>query len=1025
MTARWFRPCALLVVGFAASAAPGHVSAQTLVADINTQAPSIDPTGSFPNQFTRTNLGASLFVAGGAARGTQVWRSNGTPGGTYVLTDVRIGEGFQPNTLVDANGAVLFAATTATGGSRLWRTDGTSAGTGPLAGVVLAGNPQLAVFGNLALFAGGAAPFDQRVWRSDATPGGTFALLPSPTPLNPATFVDAGGAIAFFSAATVGQLTDRELWRTDGTSAGTWRVADLEAGNAGSYPQHLVRLGNAVLFAANTMTTGIELWRSDGSTANTGLVRDIAAGAASSSPTLLCRAGARVFFAANDTGTGRELWVTDGTAAGTRLVADLEPGAAGSDPRALTAYGSSVVFSAATTASGREPWISDGTAAGTQILADVEPGASSSDPAQFVALGTRIWFCATSALHGREPWLSGGSFATTARILDLRPGADSGCDTTAPIALPTGEVLFAGNDGRRGSEPWLSDGTAAGTRLLIDVHSTAAGSNPRSPLRFRDKLLFYADDGAGERLWASDGTPTGTTPLLPAGVFTFEYSVGGPLATGARVWFTAHPPYGGPDIDLWTTDGTQAGTQVVMSRNLSRAWSNPCCLASVGEYLFFITGYSPGGALWRSDGTTIGSTVVKAFPAPAPGSPGLGIPTGWAGACWFAADDPALGNELWRSDGTLAGTTLFADLAPGPGSSRPRNLTAFGTRLVFTANDGIVGDELWISDGTAAGTHLLIDLGPGLEGSVVSDLCVDGDRFFFFATAFSQRGLFVSDGTPSGTLPLRLGVHEPRYLTVADGRLFFSATTPAAGREPWVSDGTPQGTHMVTDLRAGAASSMGFWSELVAAGAGPQVVFAADDGNGLGLEPWVSDGTPQGTWRIADVAAGQMHGDPRAFGRTGTTMLFGANDEFHGVELWSLSLRSFGVSLADAFGPGCAGSNGRSPRLRAEPAPRVGTTSFCLIVDDAPPNVPTVVLVDLQRGALAAGGGCTLYLPYAMVQCRIATDTQGVARLALPIPATQNLVGLELDAQAIVIDPGAAWLGAFALTNGLLLLIGV
>ena len=66
---------------------------------------------------------------------------------------------------------------------------------------------------------------------------------------------------------------------------------------------------------------------------------------------------------------------------------------------------------------------------------------------------------------------------------------------------------------------------------------------------------------------------------------------------------------------------------------------------------------------------------------------------------FFAANDGTNGKELWKSDGTSTGTVMVKDLRSS-GSSSPRSLTAIGNTLYFIANDGSNGYELWSYDTT-------------------------------------------------------------------------------------------------------------------------------------------------------------------------------------------------------------------------------------------------------------------------------------------------------------------------------------
>ncbi len=105
------------------------------------------------------------------------------------------------------------------------------------------------------------------------------------------------------------------------------RLNDIRAGFRGSYPAFLTRLNNQVLFAADDGATGIELWRTDGTAAGTERVKDIHGGREGSMPTALTHVGNAVYFIANDGMHGFELWKSNGTAAETTLVADIAPGA--------------------------------------------------------------------------------------------------------------------------------------------------------------------------------------------------------------------------------------------------------------------------------------------------------------------------------------------------------------------------------------------------------------------------------------------------------------------------------------------------------------------------------------------------------------------------------------------------------------------------------------------------------------------------------------------------------------------------
>jgi ELWxxDGT repeat protein len=63
-----------------------------------------------------------------------------------------------------------------------------------------------------------------------------------------------------------------------------------------------------MFFVAYTTGRGFELWKSDGTTAGTTQVQAIAPGLAGSDPRSLIAVGRQLFFSANDGTSGRELW---------------------------------------------------------------------------------------------------------------------------------------------------------------------------------------------------------------------------------------------------------------------------------------------------------------------------------------------------------------------------------------------------------------------------------------------------------------------------------------------------------------------------------------------------------------------------------------------------------------------------------------------------------------------------------------------------------------------------------------------
>src|SRR6266567_938792 len=126
--------------------------------------------------------------------------------------------------------------------------------------------------------------------------------------------------------------------------------------------------------------------------------------------------------------------------------------------------------------------------------------------------------------------------------------------------------------------------------------------------------------------------------------------------------------------------------------------SNPSGLVNVNGTLFFVASdVNDNGELWKSDGTTVGTVLVKDIRDPY--TRGLSQVVNVDGTLFFSAYD-GIGYGLWKTDGTPAGTVLVKDINP----SDRFNLVNVNGTLFFGTFDDVTGGKLWKSDGTAAGT---------------------------------------------------------------------------------------------------------------------------------------------------------------------------------------------------------------------------------------------------------------------------------------------------------------------------------
>jgi ELWxxDGT repeat protein/VCBS repeat-containing protein len=412
-----------------------------------------------------------------------------------------------------------------------------------------------------------------------ATPAGagSAALVPQSIALvsdiNPGTAssspttITAVGSTAFFRATDGTGVGGhgQELWKSDGSTAGTVLVKDINLGTANSAPANLTSFNGSLFFSATDGVNGTELWTSDGTEGGTVLLKDIntTSPTANSNPGNFRIVGSTLFFTADDGVTGVELWKTDGTAGGTVQVKDIRA-TGGSGPTNLANINGILYFAANDGVVGNELWTSDGTNGGTVLVRDINPTigtglSTNSNPSQFAHINGITYFTATNGatLNGTEPWTTDGTTAGTVMLADLNPG--TGPSGAGPFMNVNGTVVFPGFITGAGTELLTTDGTTAGTVLLAEIVPGPTGGTIQNVTTANNLLYFMAvGTGLGQELWRSDGTAAGTfltKDIVPGsgnGILTNFSNA----ALNGEFYFVG----GGFGREIWKTDGTTAGT---------------------------------------------------------------------------------------------------------------------------------------------------------------------------------------------------------------------------------------------------------------------------------------------------------------------------------------------------------------------------------------------------------------------------------------------------------------------------------
>jgi len=733
--------------------------------------------------------------------------SDGTEAGTSVVRDIDGNQVVDAKELFSVGNRIYYQAPEAFLDEELWTSDGTQDGTYLVKDIRPGGNsasPQeFAAIGNLVYFQANDGTNGAELWVTDGTTQGTTLL----SDINPGAAGAAPTQLAVVGNLVYFQANDgvngAELWVTDGTEGGTRLVRNIRGGDVSSVLESLTAFDGRLFFVTDDGLNGSELWSTDGTEQGTALVVDLNPGAGSASPAQLTVIGDRLYFRADDGVTGVELWSTDGTEAGTIRVADLNPGSGSANPSSFTLVGDRIYFSADDGNGYRLRYVEAG-----EIVV-VQTQLESSNPTDIVTFGNRFYFSAFDPVHGRELWVSDGTELGTVLFKEINPG--SGSSTPGYFEVVDNQLFFVANDGVNGNELWVSDGTAAGTRMVKDIRPNFASSSPRDLTAVGDLLFFEAYDAtAGYSLWVSDGTTEGTVMVKDINSSDLTGVLNNFTVLGDLLYFQASDAATG--TELWVSDGTPAGTRLVKDISTGSSSSSPSDLVAVGNQLFFTAdSFANGRELWVSDGTTDGTRMVRDIYAGSEGSSPYGL-VALGDSVYFRANDGSNGTELWVSDGTFEGTQLLKDIHVGGGASTPEYLTVIGNQIYFAATDGVTGTELWVSDGTAVGTRLLSDLRAGVDSSNPMFFTAVGDQLFFRVLEQERNfpewdsfQLWVTDGTEAGTRLVEglfdgeIGI-DPRYLTTFGSSLVFRAFSGDSGYELWIADvnHTPAVTAPVT-----------------------------------------------------------------------------------------------------------------------------------------------------------------------------------------------------------------------------------
>lgn len=685
-------------------------------------------------------MGNTLFFqASETSTGLELWKTDGTVANTQIVKDIFQGNGSSsPSNFASMNGILYFRAENGPNNRELWRSDGTDVGTYLLKDIVNGSSypSVLEVVDNKLIF----SAYDNNgleLWVSDGTTNGTL-LLKDIFPGNQSGYLERyinrqsiHGSVLFIANDGINGYS---LWKTDGTANGTVMVKDIISGNntdQNAFNIFIYGTQNKVYFSVINNLNYDDLWQTDGTENGTFKVNSLNSNLEfylknsslmSSNPS-----GNNFYFTAYDKEAGVELWKTDGTPNGLLKVKDITIG--GNQPsyvQNLRSINGHTFFTADNIINGNELWRTDGTTANTELFKDFTIGYEYSGNTFFgfmtkfknelyiqtnygkiwrtdgsqislfksfpittnvqsypsIVIGDNLFFANFDYINGNftgfELFKTDGVNTTLVKNINPVNFAESLPENFCNL---NGTLYFSANDGTNGRELWKSDGTETGTVLVKNITSGANSTNFNEIISANGLIFFMTDNYS--KLWRSDGSDSGTFLLHDAGTNNMGNGANAMINFNNKVFFKGFEV--GNDGELWESDGTIAGTKLTKNINPNFG-SYPAAFVEFEGLLYF----AADSQLWKSDGTNNGTVLVSSALSPY-------SLYSTDGTLYINAWSNNQGNELWESDGTTIGTTLVADLNPGSNSSNPNTLhLSDNGKLFFVANNGISGEELFV-----------------------------------------------------------------------------------------------------------------------------------------------------------------------------------------------------------------------------------------------------------------------------------------------------------------------------------------
>lgn len=824
-----------------------------------------------------------------------------------LISDIKLGIDSTisgaPEELIVFDNKLYFIASDESNGKEIWVSDGTPTGTHILKDINIgerSSDPkELTIMKNHIYFIANDGIHGNELWRTDGTAQGTQMVIDrdrwSIIFIGDLTF-DGVNSLYYIDA-------NRMLYKTDGTAEGTipllttYQGYEVEA-------SRLFLVGKDIFFIGNTSQTGQEIWKTDGKNVSSMERLTFLTINAAFSPVShdyhWGTTDSLLFIVVWYDGTTKRLLRVGGQPGSYSAVNLFD----GIDTDRLIVHKDNVYYNGLSN-TGREPYVYNIPQDSFFLLKDISPGGSSSIPRNFFIWNDTVHFTINNSTTAYL-WKTDGTTAGTVKAIDSIPIA-ANFNSLHPTIDSNNILYFRNEITNNDGELWRSDGTNTGTYQVKDINLTAvnpplSGSSPKFMTIMNNEVYFQADDGiTGAELWKSDGTAPGTELLMNIGISDNGSNPIDFTALQDLVVFSAEHDSLGRELYVYNSiNGTSTLLKDIYAGATS---SNPTNLIKQGNYILFSAeNGTDGNELWRTDGTAQGTILLKDITAGASSSSPRLLTT-YNGKTYFAAD----GNYLWETDGTNVGTVLVKNISYGI-----FEIKVFGNKMYLN------GTRLWESMGTNASTQQIGYIN-GLNKYL--DIVVKQNTVYFKSEFGAGFELYKTQGNSSQLLANinstisanGLDEYGDMKMTVfQDTSILFIANDGVDGRELWRLDSYDDTPYLFKSFYAG--SNGGWVKEQLEENSednflvmNDEMYFFANDGL-HGVELWKTNGTDRGTVLIKDINEGISSSRISYMTRIKDVIYFSAFSDEYGAELWRTDGTSYGTFMINDMNSGLESS---------------------------------------------------------------------------------------------------------------------